>query len=626
MVAAVILAGICPTARATTIVLKGGGRYENAEVLTRTASRWQLKTRFGLVAVPVSSIASVDGRPLTPPAPPPPVPTVTPEPSPPPEEVFEVLPEATPEEPEVIEPTPTPDESTPEPTQVATATPLAAPTPMILPTERRDPKLDMLLVIAGGLFLLWAALLVWVQRDLVERGRASSGWNTVVALLPGIGFVAYLVARFLQKPGAASAQNRAMLEGQGFFQPGSRAAQSINLQFMEEDRSVFGGDLEEGTGLEFARQTLEQAIVQRASDIHFEPQEGNYRVRFRVDGVLAEVRTFGRAEGMRVVSALKTLAEIDVAEKRKAQDGRFRVKTDLREVDFRVATANSIFGEKLVIRILDRKGGLFDLSAVGMAPEMMERFHRAIHSRAGMIIVTGPTGSGKTSTLYAALSKLDAAKLNIMTIEDPAEYELPGATQIPVNVKAGVTYEAGLRSLLRQDPDVIFVGEMRDAEAAKIALRAALTGHLVFTTLHTKDALATVTRLEEMGVERSQLSSGLLMLVAQRLVRVLCEHCREPYPAKGDELVEVGVVIPEGATLYRPRGCGECNQMGYLGRTGIFELVILDDEMRGAIARGAGHEDLLEMAAVRGFVAYRQHGAEKALAGVTSIEEVLEAT
>ncbi len=606
----VAVVGIVPAARAETIVLKSGASYQKAEVISRGEAQWRIKTKFGVVTLPASSIALVDGKPLTPPSTPTPEPSATPEP----EVTFEPLPEATPEE---IAPAP---ERT-EPAPVA-----ALPTPAPLPEDLRDPKFDILLAVAGAIFLLWAAHLVWLQKDLAERGRAASGWNTVAALLPGLGFIAYLTARIFQKPGAAAAQNRAILEGQGFFQPGSQAAQSIHLQFMEEDRSVFGGDLEEGTGLELARQALEQAIVRRASDIHIEPQEGNYRVRFRVDGVLAEMTTLARAEGLRVVSALKTLAEIDVAEKRKAQDGRFRVKTDLREVDFRVATANSIFGEKLVIRILDRKGGLFDLSDVGMAPEMMERFHRAIHSRAGMIIVTGPTGSGKTSTLYAALSKLDAAKLNIMTIEDPAEYELPGATQIPVNVKAGVTYEAGLRSLLRQDPDVIFVGEMRDAEAAKIALRAALTGHLVFTTLHTKDALATVTRLEEMGVERSQLSSGLLMLVAQRLVRVLCEHCREPYAARGDELMELGVAISEGATLYRPGGCPECNQMGYLGRTGIFEIIILDDAMRGAIARGAGHEDLLEMADERGFIDYRQNGAEKALAGVTSIEEVLEAT
>lgn len=235
-------------------------------------------------------------------------------------------------------------------------------------------------------------------------------------------------------------------------------------------------------------------------------------------------------------------------------------------------------------------------------------------------------GSGKTSTLYAALSKLDARKVNIMTIEDPAEYELPGATQIPVDVKAGVTYEAGLRSILRQDPDVIFVGEMRDAEAAKIAIRAALTGHLVFTTLHTKDSLATVIRLEEMGVERSQLSSALLMLVAQRLVRVLCPACKEPYEAQGDELHEIGVGLPPGATIYRASGCPECDGMDYRGRTAIFELVVLDDDLRAAVNSPADHDTLLEMARARGFHDYRQDGGSKVLAGVTSVQEVMEAS
>ncbi len=322
----------------------------------------------------------------------------------------------------------------------------------------------------------------------------------------------------------------------------------------------------EMTGIEAAREVLEEAITERASDIHLEPQGDGCRVRFRIDGALQERMTFAKADGLRVVAALKTLAQIDVAERRKAQDGRFRVRAGTGEVDFRAATASAIHGEKMVLRILDRKSGLLGLGDLGMRKDMLERFDRVIHSRNGIILATGPTGSGKTSTLYAALSRLDRKRLNLMSIEDPVEYELDGATQIPVNVKAGVTYEAGLRSILRQDPDVIFVGEMRDAEAAKIAIRASLTGHLVFSSLHTKDAIGSIVRLEEMGVERYQISSALLMVVAQRLVRVLCKKCREAYAATGTELSEIGINLEPGRRLYRSAGCEACdNALGTRG-------------------------------------------------------------
>jgi general secretion pathway protein E len=302
------------------------------------------------------------------------------------------------------------------------------------------------------------------------------------------------------------------------------------------------------------------------------------------------------------------------------------VRTDESDVDFRVATANSIFGEKLVIRILNRRAGLLGLADLGMPETMLEHFARVIHSRNGMILATGPTGSGKTSTLYSALSQLDARRLNIMTIEDPVEYGLEGATQIPVNPKAGTTYESGLRSILRQDPDVIFVGEMRDAEAAQVALRAALTGHLVFSSLHTRDAVGTIIRLEEMGMDRHLLSSSLLVLIAQRLLRVLCPECREAYQCGANDLAEIGIDMPEGETIYRAKGCKECGDTGYLGRTGIFEMVVFDDELRQAVNAGEGESALTEIARAKGFSSFRLNGAEKVLQGITSVEEVLQAS
>jgi general secretion pathway protein E len=326
-----------------------------------------------------------------------------------------------------------------------------------------------------------------------------------------------------------------------------------------------------------------------------------------------------------VISSLKVLAQIDVAEKRKAQDGRFRVHTSLHDIDFRVATASAMYGEKLVVRILDRKSGLLSLNDLGMPKRMLETFDQVIRSRSGIILATGPTGSGKTSTLYAALSRLDTRRFNVMTIEDPVEYQLDGATQIPVKPKAGVTFESGLRSILRQDPDVILVGEIRDPETATTAIRAALTGQLVFSTLHAQDTLNTIVRLQEMGVEKYQISSALLMVVAQRLVRVLCRQCREPYSANGTELQPLGLELPRGQQIYRAKGCGACDRMGYQGRTAIFELLVVDDELRRAIGDGLGQQALAEIVRPKGWRSYRDEGVTKIINGVTTVDEVLQA-
>ncbi|MEO7933295.1 MAG: ATPase, T2SS/T4P/T4SS family [Chthoniobacterales bacterium] len=612
------------SSQAAEIVLKNGAHYSKVIILRRTPTTLKMHTSFGEITLQGVQIATVDGQPFDNPPP-----AATPAP-----ELVETTPEPT-ATPEVIEKPSVVAEETPAPARVATPI-LSAPikTPAPHPVYQHSHEMDWKL---GGIFLailLYLTHLVWVQHQMNRRSKPAWLWNSIVFLLPVVGFLLFLAVNALvgrnkkayggKEDIAAAAKKRPLFSFKNRNE--QPKGQGIGLRFVDETSQTVSTLGKKESGLETAREILEAAVVQRASDIHIEPQEELCRVRFRVDGQLAEHRVLGPTEGIRLITSLKSLAGIDVAEKRKAQDGRFHVKTDIREVDFRVATANSIHGEKIVIRILDRKGGLLSLDQVGMSADLESVFDRTIRSRAGMIIVTGPTGSGKTSTLYAALSRLDREKLNIMTIEDPVEYELPGATQIPVAPKAGTTYESGLRSILRQDPDVILVGEMRDAEAATVAIRAALTGHLVFTSLHTRDSIATLIRLEEMGMERSQMASALIMLVAQRLVRVLCPECRNPVTSTGEELIDIGIEWEPGATIYESAGCPDCEGTGFRGRTGIFEVLVLNDGLRQAVQQGASQEDILTMARQNGFRPYREDGATKVLLGITTISEVKEAT
>jgi len=554
-------------------------------------------------------------------------------------------PAATPTPEATVEPTPEPT-ATPEPAPSATPTPAPAPLVQKPETEHRwNMEIVLLgLLVGGG---IWMRSLQWVQQDLYERRADPRFWSTVALLLPGLGAILYALMAWVgdaaHRRRAAKAAAAGTGQAAGENKPAkfswmlpqidpathlaSKGQTRKGFEFLDTERKAVqmkkGGDL--NSGLDFASELLEEALLERASDVHIEPGSEDYHVRFRLDGLMHERMTYDLDSGKRIVTALKSLAEIDIAEKRKAQDGRFRVRSAGREVDFRVATANSIHGEKMVIRILDHEGGIFDLTSLGMSDAMLDTFQNVIHSRNGMILATGPTGSGKTSTLYAALRQLDATRLNIMTIEDPAEYELKGATQIAVNPKAGITYATGLRSILRQDPDVIMVGEMRDAEAAQVALSAALTGHLVLSSLHTMDAIGTISRLQDMGIERYQVASGLLMVLAQRLVRVLCPHCRKPYEAKGDELDRIGISFEPGSTLYASAGCEQCHNTGFRGRTGVFELLVLDEDLRRAVGAGMDEAGLAAMVAERNFKSYRYDGAEKVLLGVTTVEEVIQA-
>jgi len=512
---------------------------------------------------------------------------------------------------------------------------------------------DLFLLGFLGAAGIWMRSLQAVQKDLRNRQIEPDFWTKASLFLPGVGALAYFVTKGFSEKVSAFKVHRARSaameseepapgptqskSGTGLAFPFLRRALPVSagrvaepsqqgLVFLDGDRQLVatsGGEL--ASGLDNASAMLEEALREQASDIHIEPTGDAYRLRFRLDGILHERAPYEPSEGVRLVTAIKSLAQIDVAEKRRAQDGKFRAAIDGREVDFRVATANSVYGEKMVIRVLDRAGGVFDLATLGMSEEMLALVQSTIHSKNGMILATGPTGSGKTSTLYAALRQLDSSSLNIMTIEDPPEYDLSGATQIAVNPRAGTTYEAGLRSILRQDPDVILVGEMRDAEASAVALRSALTGHLVLSSLHTKDAIGTIARLQDMGIERYQVASALLMVLAQRLVRVLCPHCRVGYPAVGDELEAIGLSFDPGAMLYAAQGCEACNGTGFHGRTGVFELLVMDEELRRAIGEGVDEAGLLEMATQRGFKSYRYDGAEKVLLGITTVNEILQA-
>jgi general secretion pathway protein E len=372
---------------------------------------------------------------------------------------------------------------------------------------------------------------------------------------------------------------------------------------------------------------FQQSVKERASDIHIEPFEKEIRVRFRSDNVLYEpVSALPKALLPSIVSRVKILAGLDIAEKRVPQDGRIRLKIAGRDYDVRVSSVPVAHGERLVLRLLPRTTEMLDLERLGFGQRQLQVWERLISRPNGIILVTGPTGSGKTTTLYGALSKLNKTDQNIITIDDPVEIQLPGVGQIEVNNKVGLTFARALRSVLRQDPNVVLVGEIRDLETAEIAIQASLTGHLVFSTLHTNDAPSAITRLVDMGVEPYLVASSLVAVLAQRLVRVLCPECREAYTPSAAELAELGVRSAEPAKAYRPKGCHRCHHTGYYGRVGIFELMVLDDELRSLIVQNTDSKSIKRLAVTRGMHSLRQDGARKVLLGTTSIEEVVRAT
>lgn len=375
---------------------------------------------------------------------------------------------------------------------------------------------------------------------------------------------------------------------------------------------------------------LQQAVKERASDIHIEPYEKELDIRMRVDGMLHRVLTPPKIIQDALVSRVKIMASLDIAEKRLPQDGRIRLLIGGRDIDIRVSIIPTTFGERVVMRLLDRKQGLLGLQEVGINSRDETIFEELLKRTNGIILVTGPTGSGKTTTLYSALNRIHTEEKNIITVEDPVEYQLKGIGQIPVNSKIGLTFASGLRSILRQDPDVIMVGEIRDRETAEIAIQASLTGHLVLTTLHTNDASSAVVRLTDMGVEPFLVASSLIGVLAQRLVRVICPACKEPYPPSEVEkayFADAPFLKSRAASnLYRGKGCDACLGKGYLGRIGIFELLIVDDSVRQSISLRADAMRIRNAAVAQGMRTLRADGLEKALHGVTTIEEVLRVT
>lgn len=410
------------------------------------------------------------------------------------------------------------------------------------------------------------------------------------------------------------------------------------VQDMEENGSDIISEIEETADLlddtseapiiKLVNHIISQSIKARASDIHIEPYQHSFTVRYRVDGILYDLLTPPKWIQPALISRIKVMAKMNIAEKRLPQDGRFEVKVGDQNIDLRVSTIPTAFGERVVLRLLNKSGSLLELSDLGFSPKRLKLIKRLVKSPNGIILVTGPTGSGKTTTLYAILQSINKPNINIITIEDPVEYQIKGISQIQVNPKIDLTFARGLRSIVRQDPDVILIGEIRDKETADIAVQSALTGHLVFSTLHTNDSASAITRLVDMGVEPFLISSSVLAVAAQRLVRVLCDKCKKAYQPSEIYLKSIGV-SPEDfdqSRIYKAVGCERCISTGYKGRLGIFEIMVLNEQLKGLILE-TFDSNLIKNEAVRQhMVSLRQDGIEKVLEGTTTMEEVLRVT
>ncbi len=463
---------------------------------------------------------------------------------------------------------------------------------------------NLLLEDTGDERVLWAA----VPADAAAAGATFSALGEVLRL--------HAVSRVEPAEPAQLAERIASAYAGG---EGSAAAvvgeveSAVDLSRLLQDLPAVEDLLEAANDAPIIRMLnalLTQAAKDGASDIHIEPYERSSSVRFRVDGTLREVVQPNRALHAALISRLKIMAELDIAEKRLPQDGRISLRIGGRAIDVRVSTLPSAHGERAVLRLLDKTESKFTLEALGMSGDVLTAFNRLVHQPHGIVLVTGPTGSGKTTTLYASLGRIDTATTNVLTVEDPVEYELPGIGQTQVNAKIDLSFAKALRAILRQDPDVIMIGEIRDFETAQIAIQASLTGHLVLATLHTNDAPSAVTRLIDMGVEPYLLSSSLLGAQAQRLVRKLCGACKRQ----------------DGEGRWHPVGCADCGHTGYKGRTGVYELMVVDDTVRDLIHNRAAESDLQAAARANGYVPMREDGERLVAEGITALEEVLRVT
>jgi type IV pilus assembly protein PilB len=377
---------------------------------------------------------------------------------------------------------------------------------------------------------------------------------------------------------------------------------------------------------------LVDALRRGASDIHVEPYEKELRIRFRIDGVLYDVMRPPLKMRDALISRVKIMSKLDISEKRLPQDGRIKIKVKVdarsRELDFRVSTLPTLFGEKVVLRLLDKENLMLDMTKLGFEPESLVKFQRNISKPYGMVLVTGPTGSGKTNTLYSALQSLNTVQTNIMTAEDPVEFNLMGINQVQMKEQIGLNFAAALRAFLRQDPNIILVGEIRDFETAEIAIKAALTGHLVLSTLHTNDAPSTISRLMNMGIEPFLVATSVNLIQAQRLIRRVCKDCKREHPAPAEALIEVGFSAEEVKTLktFKGKGCATCNNTGYKGRIGLYEVMEINDDIRELILIGASSLELRKKAVEDGMITLRESGLQKIRAGLTTLEEVVRET
>ena len=397
---------------------------------------------------------------------------------------------------------------------------------------------------------------------------------------------------------------------------------------LEEPEDLLDVAADEAPIIRLVNSLLFQSVKERASDIHIEPFERELSVRFRIDGVLYEIVKPPKRFQSSIISRVKIMARLNIAEKRLPQDGRIRIKLAGKDIDIRVSVIPTSHGERIVMRLLDKTQVLLTLDEIGLFGDKLETMRRLIRMSHGIILETGPTGSGKTTTLYAALNEINAPDKNIITVEDPVEYQIQGIGQIHVNPKIDLTFARGLRSILRQDPDVIMVGEIRDLETAEIAIQASLTGHLVFSTLHTNDAAGAITRLIDMGIEPFLVSSSLIGIIAQRLLRVACKKCREPYEPTPTELEEIGLkreALIDGV-IYKPNGCKACLHTGYRGRTGIYELLMVDDTIQGLVMQNVDSATIKKAALKGGMLTLREDGLQKVIKGITTIPEVLRVT
>jgi len=488
-----------------------------------------------------------------------------------------------------------------------------------------DINIDLIRQVPLGLAREQGVLPLWERDGIVEVALSSP------MSLPSVDDFRVLFGKPVRPWIMGPTQLRELINAS--YDAASRTASAV-IDEIEEEEGYVADDLQLGEDLlddpnqapiiRFVNSLLTQAIKERASDIHIEPFEKELSVRFRVDGVLYEVVKPPRRLQASIVSRVKIMAGLNIAEKRIPQDGRIRTRMAGREIDLRVSSLPVRHGERVVMRILE-KGSVFSLDGIGMGAEALDSFRELIRKPHGIVLVCGPTGSGKTTTLYSALSEINSPDKNILTIEDPVEYELKGIGQTQVNPKIDLTFASVLRAHLRQDPDIILVGETRDKTTADNAIQASLTGHLVFSTLHTNDAAGAFTRLIDMGVEPFLVSSSVVAILAQRLVRRLCSECREPYTPNSTELSDLGLKSLPGQ-LYRPVGCEECNHKGYSGRSGIYELLIVEDEIRSLVVAGEATGVIRNAAVKRGLKTLRDDGIRKALEGITSLDEVRRVT